>query len=357
MPPLPRLRSHPFTKSYLLNGYLFGLDLTDDAAKPYPDQVWANAGAAAVAWLETNLDVVVVDRQRDLIERQDYEVNAWDQWQYFNVDRGPIRRISKVEYVYGGDSDPTKVVEVPIGWVRQSDEEAGQVQIIPNTGTMGAAFAQLFGGSLVWLNVASAGARARIPGFYRVTYRAGWYGGYYRTALPVAGLTHVPTAEINGPIVVRINEASGQSGTKFTVTGTDLHTGQPATEEVVLGAAGLTGETEREWSAVTSVQLATPGAADTWDVECPHGIPADVMHVGGMYASMFLLNPAGDMVAGAGIASKSIGVDGLSQSISTTASATNAGYGSRIIQYWNDIKMQLPALRAKYRQGAFIEVA
>jgi len=356
MPPLPRLRSHPFTKAWLLEGYLFGLDLTDDAARPYPDRVWNNAGNAAVAWLETNLDVVVVDRQRDLVERQDYEINAWDQWQFLQLDRAPIRKIKKVEYVYGGE-DPTKVVEVPLPWVRISDEESAQVQIVPHTGTMGAAFAQLFGGSLVWINVASASSHARIPGFYRVTYRAGWYGGYYRSALPVSGLTHVPNGEINGPITVRLNEASGNAGTKFTVTGTDLYTGQAATEEVDLGASGLTGETTTEWSAVTSVQLVTPGAADTWDVECPHDIPADVMHVGGMYASMFLLNPAGDMVAGAGIASKSVGVDGLSQSISTTASATNAGYGSRIIQYWNDIKMQLPALRAKYRQGSMIEVA
>lgn len=359
MPALPRLRSHPIQKAWLLETYLFGLDLTDDKGNPYPDSMWEEAGSTAIEWLETNLDVVVIDRQRDLVERQDYEVNAWEQWQWVQLDRAPIRRVSKVEYVYGGDRDPTKVVEVPLPWVRVSDEDAGQVQIIPNTGTMGAAFAQLFGGSLVWLNVATAGARARIPGFYRVTYRAGWYGGYYAPGLPTAELTHVPPAgvEINGPIVVKLSAASGQAGTAVVVMGTDAVTGLPATETLTFGAARVKLETEREWSALTSVELSVPGSAETWAVECPHAIPRDVLHLGGMYATMWALNPAGDMIAGAGIASKSIGVDGLSQSISTTASATNAGYGSRLIQYWNDIKRQLPALRAKYRQGSMIEVA
>lgn len=354
MPPLPRLRSHPITKDLLLKSYLFGLDLTDDQGIPYPDEMWARAGSSAVTWLETNLDVVVVDRQRDLVERQDYEANAWEQWQWLHLDRTPIRRVTKVEYVYGGE-EPTKVVEVPLSWVRISDEEAGQIQIVPSTGTMGAAFAQLYGGSLIWLNVSSAGSRSKIPGFYRVTYRAGWYGGYYGRQIPTSTLTHTPEKEVAGPIVVKLAAVSG-AATTATVTGVDLHTGMEATEEIDLGETETVGETETEWSSAT-VTLANPGAAGTWSVECPHGIPDDVLHIGAMYACMFALNPAGDMIAGAGIASKSISIDGLSQSVSTTASATNAGYGSRLIQYWNDIKRQLPALRAKYRNGGMIEVA
>ena len=67
-----------------------------------------------------------------------------------------------------------------------------------------------------------------------------------------------------------------------------------------------------------------------------------------MKASLGPLNIAGDLIAGAGIATKSISIDGISQSIGTTASATNAGYGARIIQYDKQIKDQMATLRNYY---------
>jgi hypothetical protein len=60
------------------------------------------------------------------------------------------------------------------------------------------------------------------------------------------------------------------------------------------------------------------------------------------------LNIAGDLIAGAGIATKSLSMDGLSQSISTTASATNAGYGARILQYNKHIEESMKTLKAYY---------
>lgn len=78
-------------------------------------------------------------------------------------------------------------------------------------------------------------------------------------------------------------------------------------------------------------------------------VPDDIRHVVGMVAAMGPLNIAGDLIAGAGVANYSISLDGLSQSVGTTSSATNAGYGSRIIQYQKDVKAMLPILRAAYR--------
>jgi len=62
-------------------------------------------------------------------------------------------------------------------------------------------------------------------------------------------------------------------------------------------------------------------------------IPVLLNNIIGLRAAIDVLNIAGDLITGAGIASQSIGLDGLSQSIATTSSATNAGYGARIIQY------------------------
>jgi hypothetical protein len=80
----------------------------------------------------------------------------------------------------------------------------------------------------------------------------------------------------------------------------------------------------------------------------PGKVPINIKELIGMKAAMGPLNIAGDLIAGAGIASKSIGIDGLSQSISTTASATNAGYGARILQYNKEIKDRIGRLKDYY---------
>jgi hypothetical protein len=85
-------------------------------------------------------------------------------------------------------------------------------------------------------------------------------------------------------------------------------------------------------------------------------IPYALKEIIGMKAAIGPLNIAGDLIAGAGIASKSISIDGLSQSIGTTSSATNAGYGARIIQYSKQIDSALDALKRTY-QGINMVVA
>tara|TARA_R110000824_G_scaffold355998_1_gene543213 strand:- start:291 stop:521 length:231 start_codon:yes stop_codon:yes gene_type:complete len=75
-----------------------------------------------------------------------------------------------------------------------------------------------------------------------------------------------------------------------------------------------------------------------------------------MAASIGVFDIAGDLVAGAGIASLSISVPGLSQSIGTTSSATNSGYGARIKSYQEQIKKALPNLRRFYGKGTRMTV-
>lgn len=70
-----------------------------------------------------------------------------------------------------------------------------------------------------------------------------------------------------------------------------------------------------------------------------------VKDVIGKKASYGPFNTAGDLIVGAGIANKSISIDGLSTSVGTTSSATNAGYGARLIQYKTELKDQMPRLQ------------
>jgi hypothetical protein len=80
-----------------------------------------------------------------------------------------------------------------------------------------------------------------------------------------------------------------------------------------------------------------------------HKVPADIIAAAGKLASIGILNILGDIpTIGAGIASKSISIDGLSQSISSTQSATNAAYGARIGEYKKDLDKALPLLKSKY---------
>ena len=98
---------------------------------------------------------------------------------------------------------------------------------------------------------------------------------------------------------------------------------------------------------------------DYWNIQYTTGfdydkIPFDVLDIIGKTASIGLFNIAGDLILGAGIASQSLGIDGLSQSINTTSSAENSGFSARIIQYKKEIKESLNNLKHIYGEIDFI---
>jgi len=93
---------------------------------------------------------------------------------------------------------------------------------------------------------------------------------------------------------------------------------------------------------------------DYWDVQYLSGYdfnntPNDIVGVIGKLASIGVFAMAGDLIVGAGIANYSLSIDGLSQSIGTTSSATNSGYGARITQYSKEVKETLNRIKFKYR--------
>jgi hypothetical protein len=76
-------------------------------------------------------------------------------------------------------------------------------------------------------------------------------------------------------------------------------------------------------------------------------VPADLREIVGKIAACKLLNIIGDGLI-AGFSSMSLGLDGLSESFSTTQSATNAFYGARIGIYLKDIENYLKENRYKF---------
>jgi hypothetical protein len=77
--------------------------------------------------------------------------------------------------------------------------------------------------------------------------------------------------------------------------------------------------------------------------------PRDIIEVIGMGASMGPLNIFGDMLGGAGIASLSLSLDGISQSVNTTSSPEFTGYGARIKDYRDQIHAKIKSLRAYFK--------
>lgn len=85
-------------------------------------------------------------------------------------------------------------------------------------------------------------------------------------------------------------------------------------------------------------------------------VPHTIINAVGKLAAINIFHELGDIILSAGIASKSIGIDGLSQSISSSISATNSGYGARIINYHNELKRDIPRLKDYYRGFSWMAV-
>lgn len=91
-----------------------------------------------------------------------------------------------------------------------------------------------------------------------------------------------------------------------------------------------------------------------WHKKYITGFPFDSMpyillDLVGKYASIRVFNLLGDIVLGAGIASMSLSLDAISQSIATTSSAENSAYSARIKQYLSEIKESMKRLEGVYK--------
>lgn len=88
-----------------------------------------------------------------------------------------------------------------------------------------------------------------------------------------------------------------------------------------------------------------------WTIQYHTGfnkVPKDIMDAIGKMAAIPLFTILGDIVLGSAIASKSQSIDGLSQSVNSTASASFSAFSARIRQYEKDLKHAKLVLKRKY---------
>ena len=307
--------------SWLKETYLLGVDLTLDDGTDYPDAMFEQSILSAVAHVEHELGIKVVQMavSDEMHDAHDWEREAW--WP-FRLDHRPVISINGFRLKYGS-ADP---VIMPVGWCQLVSPEHGQVHLVPSQESIGS-YRYRVGIPIIMGDIFQP--KSYIPGYFRFDYTAGFayvtgtqVFAIGETAKTVAFATAFPNAEYN----VRLS----------TVMAGDPVPTPPAVDVSAITKTGFTLTIAAQAAQVTVTWIAA-------------GVPRDIIHVVGLMASMLPLDIAGDLIAGAGIASKAIGVDGLHASVNTTSSATNSGYGARVLQFEKELKHLIPALRAKYR--------
>jgi len=90
-----------------------------------------------------------------------------------------------------------------------------------------------------------------------------------------------------------------------------------------------------------------------WSLQYSTGfteIPYDLMNIIGKYAAIGILAILGDIIYGTpGLASQSLSIDGLSQTINTTNSAMYSGFSARIGQYSKEVEKYLKEMKNYYK--------
>lgn len=116
---------------------------------------------------------------------------------------------------------------------------------------------------------------------------------------------------------------------------------------LIIGQTGMLFGFQSQWDYAPSLwEVEYVAGFDENDKSLPLGLLTEAIY---KRASEGILNVWGDLIIGAGIASQSVSIDGVSQSIGTTQSAMYGGASARVQEYANDLNDHLiPALRQKF---------
>jgi hypothetical protein len=305
------------TPQFIKDTTLLGVDLTLDDGSNYPDIIYTQSIQAAIRHVESDLGINVepfsVLRERHDAERQG-QFSYWP----FRLDYRPVASFEAARIRFGS----FQAVEIPLSWITATSNTHGQIHLIPSSESLGSYFYRagvpLMGGSGIYES------RDYIPAYFEFDYTAGFTDQTGSATIP-AGETEVevtlPKSLLMSYIVTTDQSAvrvSGRSNDGFTLA----------------------------LSSALADDLVISWTADT--------LPADLKQaVGIKAATLLLLHVAGDLILGAGIASQSVSVDGLSTSIDTTSSAMYSGYSARAENLDKQYKHLMQGLRSQYRVTQF----
>ena len=116
---------------------------------------------------------------------------------------------------------------------------------------------------------------------------------------------------------------------------------------LIIGQTGMLFGFQSQWDYAPQLwEVDYVAGVDEKDPSLPVGLLTEAIY---KRCACGVLNVWGDLIIGAGIASQSVSIDGISQSIGTTQSAMFGGASARVQEYTNDLNDRLlPALRQKF---------
>ena len=304
------------TPQWLKDTFLLGIDLTLDDGTPYPDVAFTQSINSAIKHVEHDLGISIepfsVTQEGHDAERQ----GRFSYWP-FRLDNRPLLSFQKARIRFGS----FQPVEIPLSWIKTTSTIHGQVNLIPSEESLGSYFFRagvpLMGGYGIYEN------REYIPSYFEFDYTAGFEDREGQATIPTGAsevsislsprvlLSYTVETSNSQNIAVKLKNKS-QDG--FT-----LYVDNPVDSDLTI----------------------------SWTLDT---LPADLKQaIGIKSATLLLLHVAGDLILGAGIASQSLSVDGLSQSIGTTSSAMYSGYSSRSEALDKQYKLIIGALRSQYK--------
>ena len=314
------------TTDLLRNTLLVGVDLTDDLGNPYPDELFDVAIRQAISVIESELEITI-NSHRTRGERHDAIAQNRRSWWSMTMDRRPLKKVDKLSISYGNYPE----TEVPIEWVNITSEVGASVSLIPTAAVIGAFN---FSNSIPLLvdPISNFSYHDRVPAYFKFNYTSGFNFIEGQITIP-AGQTELLDISIGEQLVDKPNF-------KFEVI--DDGNGNLA------GATPPTVQAFDIGDDSFSVEISAAGAQDVIINYKLHTVPDALIKAILYMSAMLPLDTAGDLIVGAGIAAFRLGMDNLTQEINTTSSATNSGYGARMLSYKSQLKNAVNQLKKKY---------
>jgi hypothetical protein len=362
----------------LKTNYLFGLDLTNDEGTPYPDSLYEHFIISAVDKLETKLAMPIIPKTVE--EAHDYYKEDYENYLWLSLDKYPVVDIESVKMTFPGDE---VAYDYPREWF-QLEADSGQLQLMPGSSSIGVA---VMTSSSTWLPLLRRQSRF-VPKMFRVKYTAGFEPGSVPPLIKdtIGKIASFGPLNIAGDLLGGAGIASqclvGESTIKIEGIGeisiSDYLDGEDRklcrvwigdsyqNAEVFKTGKKTVCHTDLENGLKLSTspdhKFKTPAGFIRQEdliigekVLCDGGTASDVrrLELSGRSVEMFdisVFHDSHQFAANGIIVHNSISIDGLSQNFNTTSSATNAGYGARLIQYQKELKESYKDLKAFYKR-------
>ena len=308
------------TPDLLKQTYIAGVDLTLDDGSPFPDVMLEASIDQAVAILEAELGIII-DPLMVEGERHDTRMQDRDSFFMMKLDQRPVVSIENVSITHGN----YQPVEIPSSWYNILLPRHGQLQLVPTTESLGGF--TITSNGLVYPGLLVAN-HEYFPGYFGVDYTCGFQFD--------EGDFTIPAGPKGQTLTVSFSEKMLEKSTIYFDTDKVVVKKMGPSSFVIKTTEELLAPLDVEWKSTT--------------------VPSSMVKAILLISAMLPLDIAGDLLLGAGIASQSISVDGLSQSVASTASATSAGYGARIISFKDQLKSTMSALRSQYRTNGIANI-